>query len=574
MRALLGGNLADEARNNLAPFTGSLHLERAALEEEAQEIVADGEGSTGDIFAGSAWARRRAAVGSNEHQRKLSPDIRSVSNLADVAREAEKIRNTAAFLYSIEPSQTGSDVWPDIRDATKVPARYTPVASPNAPRNVARTRWPAAKRHEAGNEWEEEGIDTKIVWPMNALPSEIYYLIADSLSRDDIKAMRLACKEFEHHVSYVLFKTVVVPFNTEIYGMLQGLANTKADIKGKGKAPAITPSPVEFWKNSKDDDIYTGHGVDVFRSFGPRMKRFGMSFEVDEEVLAKPPLKGTREDHKSYWGVYQWPYPEYKRFDQVAGLEDAADETPKMKTAFSFLNHVQELALSLDSGLGWLSGPDRSIRSRLLPESRPVFGTTHPIPDRKEEARRWLWQYLKDWVAQNQSVDLRHCTIVSQKLTESLGQFTRYQGSAMSTVDSTTPFVDLQSVVDPSARALLTPVMALDAPDESARRAFPDDRSISVPSVADLTASGRPFEAGMFFVKEDTVDAERLETYPIIPSELSKLQKEWLLETEWAQRAFLSSWLIAVVDNRFTFQHVHTLNFARISSRFLLSLCR
>merc|ERR1711981_548010 len=122
----------------------------------------------------------------------------------------------------------------------------------------------------------------------------------------------------------------------------------------------------EFWQNSKEEDIYTGYGVDVFRSFGPRMKRFGMSFEVDEEVLAHPPLKGTREDHKSYWGVYQWPYPEYKRFDQVAGLEDAADETPRMKTAFSFLTEVQELALSLDAGLGWLNGPDRSLRSRIL----------------------------------------------------------------------------------------------------------------------------------------------------------------------------------------------------------------
>ena len=30
---------------------------------------------------------------------------------------------------------------------------------------------------------------------MNELPSEIYYLIVETLSRDDIKAMRLTCKE-------------------------------------------------------------------------------------------------------------------------------------------------------------------------------------------------------------------------------------------------------------------------------------------------------------------------------------------------------------------------------------------
>lgn len=50
--------------------------------------------------------------------------------------------------------------------------------------------------------------------------------------RDDIKSVRLACKEFEHYIFCILFRTVVVPFNTEIYGMLTGLANARVDAKG------------------------------------------------------------------------------------------------------------------------------------------------------------------------------------------------------------------------------------------------------------------------------------------------------------------------------------------------------
>lgn len=58
------------------------------------------------------------------------------------------------------------------------------------------------------------------------------------------------------------------------------------------------------------------------------------------------------------------------------------------------------------------------------------------------------------------------------------------------------------------------------------------------------------------------------------PSRLTPAQQEWLLETHWAQHAFLTSWCMAIVDNAFTFKNLRTLKIARLSSRYLETLKR
>ena len=113
-----------------------------------------------------------------------------------------------------------------------------------------------------------------------ALPLEIYELIMSNLSRDDVEALRLTCKEIEYRISHILFKTVVVPFNPEIYGMLhrpRRLSGSK-----KSSTPSARGLSKFFWQGKCDPNLYIGHGVDVFRGFGPHIKKYGMSFEVDE----------------------------------------------------------------------------------------------------------------------------------------------------------------------------------------------------------------------------------------------------------------------------------------------------
>ncbi|QDS77743.1 hypothetical protein FKW77_004636 [Venturia effusa] len=491
---------------------------------------------------------------------------------------SDEIDSCVSFLYSVESAPTGSDVWPDLRDHAKLPAKLTPVGFPSTKRakSSSRSKTPPADTMMQVSQSSAMAPTCTPTWPMKELPVELYYLITDSLSRDDIKAMRLTCHEFESNISSVLFKTVVVPFNTEIYGMLSGTSK-KVDVKGKGKMKAEL-SAAGFWKNATAEDIYTGHGIDVFRTFGSRMKKFGMSFEVDEDALANPPLKGSREAHKSYWGEYTWPYPEYHRFEQVAGLEDAADETPRMKTAFSLLGNVQELALSLDSGLGWLVGPDVSLRSRVLRKPAAVFGTVPKIKDRKQQAQIDFWHHLKDRSALAGGCDLRQAVFHFREMTANQFEFQDMKENLCEVETQLDMlYINLRQLIDPS---LCSPRMISD--DIS----IPDDTYDGAGEPI-IPPTGLTFEenqqdiftipiasGGILMVKEDTTDQDRFDSYPIVPNSLTKMQKEWLLETEWAQRAFLSSYLLAIVDNRHTFAHVHTLNFSRLSSRYLLSLAR
>jgi hypothetical protein len=107
---------------------------------------------------------------------------------------------------------------------------------------------------------------------------EIYEMIVERLSRDDVKALRLTCKEIEFRITNVLLKTMVVPFNTEIYGML-------LDAEGEGKMSEYShlKGPYRIsWGNPVDRNVAKGSGVDLFKGFGHHIKRFGMSFEVDE----------------------------------------------------------------------------------------------------------------------------------------------------------------------------------------------------------------------------------------------------------------------------------------------------
>lgn len=58
------------------------------------------------------------------------------------------------------------------------------------------------------------------------------------------------------------------------------------------------------------------------------------------------------------------------------------------------------------------------------------------------------------------------------------------------------------------------------------------------------------------------------------PCRLTTAQQEWLLETHWAQNAFLTSWCMAIVDNTATFKNLKVLKIARLSSRYLETLKR
>lgn len=74
---------------------------------------------------------------------------------------------------------------------------------------------------------------SKKAWLNDSIPVEIFENICGLLSQSDLRSMRLVNREFERKTSNIQFRSVVVPFGPEIYGMM---AQRVADVKGKGKA--------------------------------------------------------------------------------------------------------------------------------------------------------------------------------------------------------------------------------------------------------------------------------------------------------------------------------------------------
>ncbi|KAL8720010.1 MAG: hypothetical protein Q9225_003055 [Loekoesia sp. 1 TL-2023] len=222
-------------------------------------------------------------------------------------------------------------------------------------------------------------------WPTNAapceehpraLPVEIFELVGGYLPRDSIQNMRLVNREFERKISCLAFKSVVVPFKPKIYGA------TIVDVKGKGKQKETSPVDEPAWtEHGCFEGFYDPNkshvidGMRVFEQWGPEIRKFALTFEVDEDTLKGLPSKTKYEVQDSFWGTYEWPQEHYNRFEQAAKLEQKADETSAMAAAFSELKGIKELGLSILSGLGWQTGPDISDRVKLLKTKPAVFGS-------------------------------------------------------------------------------------------------------------------------------------------------------------------------------------------------------
>ncbi|KAI5275337.1 hypothetical protein E4T47_01680 [Aureobasidium subglaciale] len=399
-------------------------------------------------------------------------------------------------------------------------------------------------------------------WIPGELPVELFELITQHLSRDDIKSMRLVNKEFELGVSHSLFDTVVVPFNTELYDMIEQKA-AKRDMKGKRRADDPVNNFIDLdpgsllWKNALDDTedkVYRGHGLKVFEGFGGHIRRFGMSFEIKEEALQNPPQKNQLDRHESYFGCYEWPSQEYTRYEQLAGLERTADETSQMKLAFSHLSKVQQLALSMDSGLGWMNGPDESLRSLILQHPSPLFGCSHGVVDAQQQERIRLWESIESAHGRLDALeDLKEGYLERSNIEENF-----FHRSPFSTTPYASPSV--WATAPASAVALATPDV-LNSNDHAA------------------------LETGVFYINSyesrdnlsQSTEGQRADIMKRVdklsPANLNNHQKEWLLEAEWAQRAFLTTYLLGVVDNSSVFDKVSVLNF-RISSHLVPLLSR
>lgn len=198
-----------------------------------------------------------------------------------------------------------------------------------------------------------------------------------------------------------------------------------------------------------------------------------------------------------------------------------------MKEAFSELTGLRELALSIDSGLGWLAGPDKSIQSQIIHSHIPLFPSQHSLPIRKTQAQRELWKFIRS-----------HLFDVSDFR---LFRLERPQGDEHPRVAHTGIPDELQFI----DRRLLTEATPLtkEQPGSSPRQ-------------------------GYLVCLKDVNCNETCTSHPIQPNNLTQDQLEMLLDTTWAQQSFLVSYVIGVIDSE-ACRAVASLNLACLPGRFL-----
>ncbi|KAL7930587.1 hypothetical protein V8C35DRAFT_324272 [Trichoderma chlorosporum] len=436
-------------------------------------------------------------------------------------------------------------------------------------------------------------------WPMAQLPVEIFEIITRYLSRADIQALRLVCREFEAKVSAQYFRNVVVPFRSELYTSLDRDEN-----------------------NVIASRLFS-NGMRIFESFGPHILRFALSLELDEFTLAYPPVKPAQEAVPAFWGVYRWPHETYHRYTDLEGLEQTADETESMKRALGCLTKVTNLGLCCDAGLGFLVGPEQAVRKISNPD--PVFGTRDWRPDsrpRNSEALVTVSDFngvprdLTNATAQHDNFKRRvlekmisDAGFAGYYVHEAIDLLLETEGVTISNIDfdeREVIVVDEQQQQSPQVgdrdrrhsrrnqHRLFNPQLAAQQQilpthhvpqilhalhHAHAPHNHPQHIQFHVPNPmafqpANQPAPHRQRRADNLSEREPATDPNNRQ--PLIPTNLTRAQKELLLELEWAHRAMIQSYVISVIDNAGDgcFSNLTNVTIAKIPSAHVHILCR
>lgn len=382
-------------------------------------------------------------------------------------------------------------------------------------------------------------VQCQCQWPLNEIPVEIFEIITSYLPRAEIKTLRQVCREFDRKASARYFKNVVVPFRSELYGRLD------RDENGD-----IQQHPVSLLSNA---------GNRIFESFGPYILRFALSLEIDEDALAHPPLKSTQEAVPSFWGIYRWPHRTYNRYADLESIEQTADETQGMKDVLRCLTKVRNLGLCCDAGLGFLIRPDSVARSNVV--KQPVFAThdwrreTRPYAGTREDETIIT---VADFNGRNRPrrKDSTDSIGYKQSVLEKMAAEAGYEGA------------QVQEAIN----------LLLETEGQAVDQITFDGRSNSNETITDSSRNDN--EAGgawpLFLdshLRRRGQSADSRSHSPrrapaLIPNNLSKAQRELILELEWAHRAMIQSFVIATVDNASAgcFNNLTTLTIAKIPS--------
>jgi len=366
-------------------------------------------------------------------------------------------------------------------------------------------------------------------WPLDTIPTEICEQNISYLPRQDIKALRLVNKEIERKVSGKFFETSVVTFNEELYDMF-GCDD--------GATESIAPS--------------------IFSRFGRYFRKFGMSFELEEESFTGLSDERVMDDTQSFDDSYEWSTSDnFQNFHSLFKLRKLAQEASRMKSAFANLTTLKELALSLDDALGWLHGSDLSLRDRCVHTPKVVFGpsfydqaTKYPpprYPGEPHSDEEALFQVVRSLFSlADASEDAKTGNVISLPLKRGL---------------DTIPGITDTKLADPANWPLESTAKLVPEP---IRTAFQSESIIGGVGIG-ILAIVQPEVA-------NTLNGRAGPDLHLTPRMLTRPQMDWLRQAHRAQQAFLQSYISAVIETPDVFQNVNSMKLAGISVQFLPAL--
>ena len=425
-------------------------------------------------------------------------------------------------------------------------------------------------------------------WSANFSSDEIG-LVCRWLSVEDVHQLRLVNKKFAEMIAPILFKRVVVPFNKEFFN--------------PGR---------ELW-NSKFSALPSSNPV---RKYGKEISKFAISFEVDLYGLATAQPKHLQHDIKAWWGGFSWPRPAYPRFQPLRVLEDSLDSNRMhLRETFKSLSGVTELGLSIDSGHGWLNGPDVSdmaVFDMRCEGLGKVFGKTFRGENKWHEFGRdqlfsWaqlktLSETMKETLANSTPAETRRLRpkfdrwfitrertgFVHQSHPDSqpLMHTGGVQSQPVANANQAIPAGGqaphgapaVQGLQNNAAQALN--IVANHQVGAVGHRRSPPVRASSRLPAHAVELPQWPIIFNGFNVSAGAGGTSRRvqsrlaspSEFPLKPGELTEAQVQWLLETFWAQRTFLSAFVTAVITNKPSLSGVSSLCLAKLSSGLLPSL--
>ncbi|KIV81677.1 hypothetical protein PV11_03847 [Exophiala sideris] len=378
--------------------------------------------------------------------------------------------------------------------------------------------------------------------------ADVWMSIANFLSTEDIKNTRLVNQALANVLAPIQFRNMVINFDKSFFDVSEAAWDTRT---------GCPPS------NS------------MLRKYGAVVNQFGIAFEYDLDGLTHAKEKIIEKEQVAWFGRFLWPTEQYPRYPSLQEIEDLVDHNrPLLKEAFKHVTKASELGLCIDSGHGWLEGPDISdlaLFNRRMAKGSKVFGKTFNSEEvwtafARNQYFKWAQQntinealkQLKER-ASSQEFAAKDIDFLEKLHMRDFGSFRRQEDQIDFCSGAHVGVFGRDHVA--TEDAYLDAFSGQDRSSIYARTQWP------------LIFNGYNLAAhlGGHASSIQNKTANPL-LAPLLPGNITEAQAQWLMETVWAQRAFLSAYTTAVITNKQNFRDIHTLRISKLSSGLLPSL--